>query len=67
MKNVGLTVSWTDFLMLQVVLASLQRRVQLQVTSIQIVNSNYVCLVHNQMCHTQKRKFCTNEVDKYML
>jgi len=36
-------------------------------SSIQVVNSSYVCLVHNQMCHTQKLKFCKNEVDKYML
>jgi len=45
MKNVGLKVSWTDLLLLQMVLVSLQRRVQLQATSTQIVNSNYVCLV----------------------
>jgi len=24
-------------------------------------------LLHNQMCHTQKLKFCRNEIDKYML
>jgi len=23
-------------------------------------------LVHNQMCHTQKLKFCKNEADEYM-
>ena len=32
-------------------------------SSTQVVNSSYVCLVHKQMCHTQKLE---NEVDKYM-
>jgi len=36
-------------------------------SSTQVVNSSHVCLVHNQMFHTQKLKFCKNEVDKYML
>jgi len=30
------------------------------------VDSSYVCLVNNQMCHTQKLKIFKNEVDKYM-
>ena len=33
----------------------------------QVVNSNYVCVVHKQMCNTQKHKFWKNEVDKYMV
>jgi len=36
-------------------------------SSTQVVSSSYVCLVHNQMYHTQKLNFCKNEVDKYML
>jgi len=32
-----------------------------------VVNSSYVCLVSAQhMCHTQKLKFCKNQVDKRM-
>jgi len=27
-------------------------------SSTEVVNSSYVCLVHKQMCHTQKLKFC---------
>jgi len=30
-------------------------------SSTQVVNSSYVCLVHNQMRHTQKLKFCKNK------
>jgi len=59
MKNVN--VSWTD-LLLQVVLVSLQRRVQLQAPKLLIVAMFVQCLI-NQMCHTQKLKFCKNEVD----
>jgi len=58
MKN--LKVSWTD-LLLQVVLVSLEE--DSAASSTQVVNSSYVCLVHNQMCHTQKLQFCKNEVD----
>jgi len=36
-------------------------------SSTQVVYSSYVCLVHKQMCHTQKLNFCNSEVDKYML
>jgi len=36
-------------------------------SSTQVVNSSYVYLVHNHTCHTQKLKFCRNEIDKYML
>jgi len=58
MKN--LKVSWTD-LLLQVVLVSLEE--DSAASSTQVVNSSHVCLVHNQMCHTQKLQFCKNEVD----
>ena len=52
MKNVKFF--WTDLLLQQVVLVSLQRRVQVHT---QVVSSSYVCLVHNQMCHTQNSSF----------
>jgi len=35
-------------------------------SSTQVVNSSYVCLMHNKMYHTQKLRFCKNEVEKYM-
>jgi len=53
-----------------------QRSVQLQApkptqesaaSSTQVVNSSYVCLEQNHMCHKQKLKFCNNEVNKYMI
>ena len=36
-------------------------------SSTQFVKNSYVCLVHNQMCHTQKCTCCNNEIYNYML
>jgi len=36
-------------------------------SSNQVVNSSYICVVHKQMCNTQKHKFWKNEVDECMV
>ena len=65
MKNIK--VSWTDLLLQQLVLVTGEPTQERAASSTQVVNSGYVCLVHKQMCHTQKLNFCKNEVDKYIL
>jgi len=63
MKNAK--VSWTDFVV--VVDGTAEPTEVSAASSTQVVNSSYVCLVHNMMYHTQKLKFYKNEVDEYML
>jgi len=63
MKNV--TVSWRDFV--AVAGGTGESTEKSAASSTQLINSSNACLVHKQMCHTQKLTFCKNEVDKYMV
>jgi len=52
MKNIK--VSWTD---LFVASSAGEPTEETAASNIQVVSSSYVCLVHNQMCHTQNSSF----------
>jgi len=54
-------------LLQQLVLVTGEPTEESAASSTQVVDSGYVCLVHKQMCYTEKLNFCKNEVDKYML